>query len=69
MTLSYQPPATRAKLLPVVKEIIFWENKKGTESHCLARIFEEENQRIAIDRKSTRLNSSHVSQSRMPSSA
>jgi hypothetical protein len=48
MTLSYQTPATRAKLLPVVKEIVYWENEKGTESHCLARIFEEEDQQIVV---------------------
>jgi hypothetical protein len=48
MTLSYQPPITKAKLLPIVKEIVYWENEKGTESHCLARIFEEEGQQIVM---------------------
>ena len=41
----------------------------STEPDCRAAIAEQSADTVVIDRKSTRLNSSHSQQSRMPSSA
>ena len=42
--------------------------ENGQEQHLL-KLSQDLDQRIAQDRKSTRLNSSHIQKSRMPSSA
>ena len=58
-------------------EAIFYENQEEHIQRFLGRytcrkpvlVYWESEQRWTSDRKSTRLNSSHVSESRMPSSA
>ena len=51
----------------LLEEAVEWCRERGVEFYAVNRDYPEED--IAQDRKSTRLNSSHDRQSRMPSSA
>ena len=62
MKLYEVPPKTWIK---IAGEKIFFDHLDGMYSYCL----DEGGNVVHIDRKSTRLNSSHMSESRMPSSA
>ena len=63
----------RDKQVPAVKDCRFTQTAFGTVVHDSSGKwlgqYETEDAAVEIDRKSTRLNSSHIEESRMPSSA
>ena len=49
-------------------DLLVWANLRGIDSHGVLRV-PRYIEMLGLDRKSTRLNSSHIQKSRMPSSA
>ena len=62
-------PSNTLGCLYSITEAVKTSGRLGPDVDVVIDVYDETNQRIPIDRKSTRLNSSHIQKSRMPSSA
>ena len=69
----FQAKGMSAAHADAIGEVITWADQRGTHSHGISRVPMYlrviDDGHMDVDRKSTRLNSSHVKRSRMPSSA